>query len=109
MNPVDLLANEPVMLASRGRALTESSLCRLIHAKRINNTNLLFVVAEKMLCNTCEIEKLSQDEEECILFPTVLQLSAKKTIHSLTTRLYHLITIPITNAFRFIFIMMDEF
>uniref|UniRef100_A0A3Q0RPG0 Calcium channel, voltage-dependent, alpha 2/delta subunit 2a n=1 Tax=Amphilophus citrinellus TaxID=61819 RepID=A0A3Q0RPG0_AMPCI len=44
------------------------SLCRLIHAKRINNTNLLFVVAEKMPCNTCEIEKLSQEEEECILF-----------------------------------------
>uniref|UniRef100_A0A3Q2XC67 Calcium channel, voltage-dependent, alpha 2/delta subunit 2a n=1 Tax=Hippocampus comes TaxID=109280 RepID=A0A3Q2XC67_HIPCM len=40
---------------------------RLIHAKRINNTNLLFVVAEKMPCNTCEIEKLSQEEEECIL------------------------------------------
>ncbi|XP_047440180.1 voltage-dependent calcium channel subunit alpha-2/delta-2a isoform X3 [Mugil cephalus] len=37
---------------------------RLIHAKRINNTNLLFVVAEKMPCNTCEIEKLSQDVEE---------------------------------------------
>lgn len=40
---------------------------RLIHAKRINNTNLLFVVAEKMQCTTCEIEKLSQDEVECIL------------------------------------------
>ncbi|TKS71294.1 Voltage-dependent calcium channel subunit alpha-2/delta-2 [Collichthys lucidus] len=37
---------------------------RLIHAKRINNTNLLFVVAEKMPCNTCEIEKLSQEVEE---------------------------------------------
>ncbi|CAJ1050571.1 voltage-dependent calcium channel subunit alpha-2/delta-2a isoform X3 [Xyrichtys novacula] len=37
---------------------------RLIHAKRINNTNLLFVVAEKLPCNTCEIEKLSQEEEE---------------------------------------------
>ncbi|XP_006783236.1 voltage-dependent calcium channel subunit alpha-2/delta-2a isoform X2 [Neolamprologus brichardi] len=37
---------------------------RLIHAKRINNTNLLFVVAEKMPCNTCEIEKLSQEEKE---------------------------------------------
>uniref|UniRef100_A0A7N6BAZ4 VWFA domain-containing protein n=1 Tax=Anabas testudineus TaxID=64144 RepID=A0A7N6BAZ4_ANATE len=34
------------------------SLCRLIHAKRINNTNLLFVVAEKVPCSTCEIEKL---------------------------------------------------
>ncbi|KAM6980087.1 voltage-dependent calcium channel subunit alpha-2/delta-2a [Aplochiton taeniatus] len=37
---------------------------RLIHAKRINNTNLLFVVAEKMPCNTCEIDKLYQEEEE---------------------------------------------
>uniref|UniRef100_A0A674ENE4 Calcium channel, voltage-dependent, alpha 2/delta subunit 2a n=1 Tax=Salmo trutta TaxID=8032 RepID=A0A674ENE4_SALTR len=40
---------------------------RLIHAKRLNNTNLLFVVAEKMPCNTCEVEKLSQAETECIL------------------------------------------
>uniref|UniRef100_A0A8C8ICN8 VWFA domain-containing protein n=1 Tax=Oncorhynchus tshawytscha TaxID=74940 RepID=A0A8C8ICN8_ONCTS len=37
---------------------------RLIHAKRLNNTNLLFVVAEKMPCNTCELEKLSQAETE---------------------------------------------
>ncbi|KAJ3602296.1 hypothetical protein NHX12_030055 [Muraenolepis orangiensis] len=37
---------------------------RLIHAKKINNTNLLFVVAEKMPCNSCEIDKLSQEEEE---------------------------------------------
>ncbi|XP_056462471.1 voltage-dependent calcium channel subunit alpha-2/delta-2-like [Gadus chalcogrammus] len=37
---------------------------RLIHAKKINNTNLLFVVAEKMPCNGCEIDKLSQEEEE---------------------------------------------
>ncbi|KAM4582396.1 voltage-dependent calcium channel subunit alpha-2/delta-2a isoform 3-T3 [Fundulus diaphanus] len=37
---------------------------RLIHAKRINNTNLLFVVAEKLPCSTCEIEDLSQDKEE---------------------------------------------
>uniref|UniRef100_A0A3B3I5V1 Calcium channel, voltage-dependent, alpha 2/delta subunit 2a n=1 Tax=Oryzias latipes TaxID=8090 RepID=A0A3B3I5V1_ORYLA len=36
----------------------------LIHARRINNTNLLFVVAEKMPCYTCEIERLSQEEEE---------------------------------------------
>uniref|UniRef100_A0A3B3ZY01 VWFA domain-containing protein n=1 Tax=Periophthalmus magnuspinnatus TaxID=409849 RepID=A0A3B3ZY01_9GOBI len=41
---------------------------RLIHAKRLNNTNLLFVVAEKLLCNSCEIERLSQEQEECILF-----------------------------------------
>uniref|UniRef100_A0A8C1CHY1 Calcium channel, voltage-dependent, alpha 2/delta subunit 2a n=1 Tax=Cyprinus carpio carpio TaxID=630221 RepID=A0A8C1CHY1_CYPCA len=40
---------------------------RLIHAKRINNTNLLFVVAEKLSCDSCEIEKLSQVETECIL------------------------------------------
>uniref|UniRef100_A0A8C5D1J0 Calcium channel, voltage-dependent, alpha 2/delta subunit 2a n=1 Tax=Gadus morhua TaxID=8049 RepID=A0A8C5D1J0_GADMO len=44
------------------------SSCRLIHAKKINNTNLLFVVAEKMPCNGCEIDKLSQEEEECILW-----------------------------------------
>ncbi|KAM4588552.1 voltage-dependent calcium channel subunit alpha-2/delta-2a isoform 2-T2 [Odontesthes bonariensis] len=37
---------------------------RLIHAKRINNTNLLFVVADKMPCDSCEIERLSQDVEE---------------------------------------------
>ncbi|XP_035238903.1 voltage-dependent calcium channel subunit alpha-2/delta-2a isoform X3 [Anguilla rostrata] len=37
---------------------------RLFHAKRINNTNLLFVVAEKMPCNSCNIEKLSQTETE---------------------------------------------
>ncbi|XP_027857756.1 voltage-dependent calcium channel subunit alpha-2/delta-2a isoform X2 [Xiphophorus couchianus] len=37
---------------------------RLIHAKRINNTNLLFVVAEKLPCSSCEIEDLSQDKEE---------------------------------------------
>lgn len=54
---------------ARGATLscTAASPCRLIHAKRINNTNLLFVVAEKMQCTTCEIEKLSQDEVECIL------------------------------------------
>uniref|UniRef100_A0A8C1REC2 Calcium channel, voltage-dependent, alpha 2/delta subunit 2a n=1 Tax=Cyprinus carpio TaxID=7962 RepID=A0A8C1REC2_CYPCA len=40
---------------------------RLIHARRINNTNLLFVVAEKLSCDSCEIEKLSQVETECIL------------------------------------------
>lgn len=40
---------------------------RLIHAKRINNTNLLFVVAERLSCNSCEMEKLSQVETECIL------------------------------------------
>lgn len=43
------------------------SICRLIHAKRINNTNLLFVVAEKMPCSACGIETLTQEEEECIL------------------------------------------
>uniref|UniRef100_A0A8C7Y0E3 Calcium channel, voltage-dependent, alpha 2/delta subunit 2a n=1 Tax=Oryzias sinensis TaxID=183150 RepID=A0A8C7Y0E3_9TELE len=37
---------------------------RLIHARRISNTNLLFVVAEKMLCNTCEIESSFSVKEE---------------------------------------------
>lgn len=54
-------------VSGEGAWLKEVSSCRLIHAKRINNTNLLFVVAEKMQCTTCEIEKLSQDEVECIL------------------------------------------
>ncbi|KAK1796375.1 hypothetical protein P4O66_009427 [Electrophorus voltai] len=40
---------------------------RVIHAKRINNTNLLFVVAEKLPCSTCDVEKLFQEELECIL------------------------------------------
>ena len=66
------------------------SLCRLIHARRINNTNLLFVVAEKISCNTCNIEKLSQEEEECILFLTVRQLAEKNT-HSAIARCYLLI------------------
>ncbi|XP_053724518.1 voltage-dependent calcium channel subunit alpha-2/delta-2a isoform X2 [Synchiropus splendidus] len=52
-------------LSSSYNLLQDCGNCsRLIHAKRINNTNLLFVVAEKMLCNTCEIENLSQEEEE---------------------------------------------
>uniref|UniRef100_A0A8D3B0D7 Calcium channel, voltage-dependent, alpha 2/delta subunit 2a n=1 Tax=Scophthalmus maximus TaxID=52904 RepID=A0A8D3B0D7_SCOMX len=54
--------------AAQGGLLTEMSLslslCRLIHAKRINNTNLLFVVAEKLPCNTCEIEKHLPVKEE---------------------------------------------
>lgn len=54
-------------LADGGAVDSVVSFCRLIHAKRINNTNLLFVVAEKVPCSTCDIEKLSQDEEECIL------------------------------------------
>ncbi|KAI1892911.1 hypothetical protein AGOR_G00138390 [Albula goreensis] len=41
-----------------------SNCSRLFHAMRINNTNLLFVVAEKLPCNSCEIEKLSQVEME---------------------------------------------
>uniref|UniRef100_A0A8C6T9P7 Calcium channel, voltage-dependent, alpha 2/delta subunit 2b n=1 Tax=Neogobius melanostomus TaxID=47308 RepID=A0A8C6T9P7_9GOBI len=40
---------------------------RLIHAKRIENTNLLFVVAESLPCSTCEIERLTQVRTECIL------------------------------------------
>ncbi|XP_063330085.1 voltage-dependent calcium channel subunit alpha-2/delta-2-like [Pelmatolapia mariae] len=37
---------------------------RLFHAKRIENTNLLFVVAEKLLCQSCEIETLTQVRTE---------------------------------------------
>ncbi|XP_028303549.1 voltage-dependent calcium channel subunit alpha-2/delta-2a isoform X3 [Gouania willdenowi] len=52
-------------LSSSYNILQDCGNCsRLIHAKRINNTNLLFVVAEKLPCNSCEIERLSQDEEE---------------------------------------------
>ncbi|XP_068450317.1 voltage-dependent calcium channel subunit alpha-2/delta-2a isoform X2 [Clinocottus analis] len=52
-------------LSSSYNILQDCGNCsRLIHAKKINNTNLLFVVAEKMPCNTCEIDKLSQEEEE---------------------------------------------
>ncbi|XP_038552937.1 voltage-dependent calcium channel subunit alpha-2/delta-2a isoform X2 [Micropterus salmoides] len=52
-------------LSSSYNILQDCGNCsRLFHAKRINNTNLLFVVAEKIPCNTCEIEKLSQEEEE---------------------------------------------
>uniref|UniRef100_A0A6Q2YL84 VWFA domain-containing protein n=1 Tax=Esox lucius TaxID=8010 RepID=A0A6Q2YL84_ESOLU len=40
---------------------------RLFHAKRIENTNLLFVVAETLPCSSCEIEKLTQVKTECIL------------------------------------------
>uniref|UniRef100_A0A8C5B6G0 Calcium channel, voltage-dependent, alpha 2/delta subunit 2a n=1 Tax=Gadus morhua TaxID=8049 RepID=A0A8C5B6G0_GADMO len=62
---------------------------RLIHAKKINNTNLLFVVAEKMPCNGCEIDKLSQEEEECILWlvcfiPRTLQLLLLPTLNCLS-------------------------
>uniref|UniRef100_A0A665T4S8 Calcium channel, voltage-dependent, alpha 2/delta subunit 2a n=1 Tax=Echeneis naucrates TaxID=173247 RepID=A0A665T4S8_ECHNA len=54
-------------LSSSYNILQDCGNCsRLIHAKRINNTNLLFVVAEKMPCNTCEIERLSQEEEEYV-------------------------------------------
>uniref|UniRef100_A0A3Q3EK70 Calcium channel, voltage-dependent, alpha 2/delta subunit 2b n=1 Tax=Kryptolebias marmoratus TaxID=37003 RepID=A0A3Q3EK70_KRYMA len=40
---------------------------RLFHAKRIENTNLLFVVAETLPCSSCEIESLTQVKKECIL------------------------------------------
>lgn len=40
--------------------------CRLFHAKRIENTNLLFVVAETLPCSSCEIERLTQVKTECI-------------------------------------------
>uniref|UniRef100_A0A4W4E2V9 VWFA domain-containing protein n=1 Tax=Electrophorus electricus TaxID=8005 RepID=A0A4W4E2V9_ELEEL len=36
----------------------------LFHAKRIENTNLLFVVAETLPCSSCEIERLSQVRTE---------------------------------------------
>ncbi|XP_061788327.1 voltage-dependent calcium channel subunit alpha-2/delta-2a isoform X1 [Nerophis lumbriciformis] len=52
-------------LSSSYNILQDCGNCsRLIHAKKLNNTNLLFVVAEKMPCNTCEVDKLSQEEEE---------------------------------------------
>uniref|UniRef100_A0A3Q2E6G3 Calcium channel, voltage-dependent, alpha 2/delta subunit 2b n=1 Tax=Cyprinodon variegatus TaxID=28743 RepID=A0A3Q2E6G3_CYPVA len=37
---------------------------RLFHSKRIENTNLLFVVAETLPCSSCEIERLSQIKRE---------------------------------------------
>uniref|UniRef100_A0A1A8P6F5 Calcium channel, voltage-dependent, alpha 2/delta subunit 2 n=1 Tax=Nothobranchius rachovii TaxID=451742 RepID=A0A1A8P6F5_9TELE len=37
---------------------------RLFHAKRIENTNLLFVVAETLPCSSCEIESLTQVRKE---------------------------------------------
>uniref|UniRef100_A0A8D3D565 VWFA domain-containing protein n=1 Tax=Scophthalmus maximus TaxID=52904 RepID=A0A8D3D565_SCOMX len=40
---------------------------RLFHAKQIENTNLLFVVAETLPCSSCEIERLTQVRTECIL------------------------------------------
>ncbi|KAK7915976.1 hypothetical protein WMY93_011737 [Mugilogobius chulae] len=52
-------------LSSSYNILQDCGNCsRLIHAKKLNNTNLLFVVAEKLLCNSCEIERLSQEQEE---------------------------------------------
>ncbi|XP_066553639.1 voltage-dependent calcium channel subunit alpha-2/delta-2a [Amia ocellicauda] len=48
--------------ASYNSLLDCGNCSRLFHAKRINNTNLLFVVAEKMLCNSCDVNKLSQAE-----------------------------------------------
>uniref|UniRef100_A0A3P9JT12 Calcium channel, voltage-dependent, alpha 2/delta subunit 2b n=1 Tax=Oryzias latipes TaxID=8090 RepID=A0A3P9JT12_ORYLA len=37
---------------------------RLFHAKRIEGTNLLFVVAETLSCGSCEIERLTQVRTE---------------------------------------------
>uniref|UniRef100_A0A8D3BLX6 VWFA domain-containing protein n=1 Tax=Scophthalmus maximus TaxID=52904 RepID=A0A8D3BLX6_SCOMX len=37
---------------------------RLFHAKQIENTNLLFVVAETLPCSSCEIERLTQVRTE---------------------------------------------
>ncbi|KAF3856196.1 hypothetical protein F7725_016919 [Dissostichus mawsoni] len=86
-------------LSSSYNILQDCGNCsRLIHAKRINNTNLLFVVAEKMPCNTCEIEKLSQEEEECILFHIVHQLENTSDCgrgHSFRPSLYTLLLIQL--------------
>lgn len=46
-----------------------SASCRLFHAQRLTNTNLLFVVAEKPLCSQCEAGRLLQKETHCILPP----------------------------------------
>ncbi|XP_072276477.1 voltage-dependent calcium channel subunit alpha-2/delta-2 isoform X2 [Pyxicephalus adspersus] len=35
---------------------------RYFHAQRLSNTNLLFVVAEKLMCSQCDIMKLDQAE-----------------------------------------------
>uniref|UniRef100_A0A8B9HEZ2 VWFA domain-containing protein n=1 Tax=Astyanax mexicanus TaxID=7994 RepID=A0A8B9HEZ2_ASTMX len=40
---------------------------RLFHAKRIDNTNLLFVVAETLPCSSCEIERLTQVRTDNLL------------------------------------------
>uniref|UniRef100_A0AAQ4P5Q1 Calcium channel, voltage-dependent, alpha 2/delta subunit 2a n=1 Tax=Gasterosteus aculeatus aculeatus TaxID=481459 RepID=A0AAQ4P5Q1_GASAC len=86
-------------LSSSYNILQDCGNCsRLIHAKKINNTNLLFVVAEKMPCNTCEIEKLSQEEEECILFHIVYQLENTSDCgrgHSFRPSLYTLLLIQL--------------
>uniref|UniRef100_A0AAY3ZZ34 VWFA domain-containing protein n=1 Tax=Denticeps clupeoides TaxID=299321 RepID=A0AAY3ZZ34_9TELE len=37
----------------------------LFHSKRIENTNLLFVVAETLPCGSCEVERLTQKEIPC--------------------------------------------
>uniref|UniRef100_A0AAY5L524 VWFA domain-containing protein n=1 Tax=Esox lucius TaxID=8010 RepID=A0AAY5L524_ESOLU len=42
-----------------GNFWLSSSNSLLIHARKLNNTNLLFVVAEKLPCNACEAEKLA--------------------------------------------------
>ncbi|PIO28714.1 hypothetical protein AB205_0199770, partial [Aquarana catesbeiana] len=49
---------------------------RYYHAQRLSNTNLLFVVAEKLMCSQCDIMKLDQAEtrsegpEQCELVET---------------------------------------
>ncbi|XP_040214650.1 voltage-dependent calcium channel subunit alpha-2/delta-2 isoform X2 [Rana temporaria] len=49
---------------------------RYFHAQRLSNTNLLFVVAEKLMCSQCDIMKLDQAEtrsegpEQCELVET---------------------------------------
>uniref|UniRef100_A0AAQ4PZP2 Calcium channel, voltage-dependent, alpha 2/delta subunit 2a n=1 Tax=Gasterosteus aculeatus aculeatus TaxID=481459 RepID=A0AAQ4PZP2_GASAC len=87
-------------LSSSYNILQDCGNCsRLIHAKKINNTNLLFVVAEKMPCNTCEIEKLSQEEEECLLTATCLTVQENTSDcgrgHSFRPSLYTLLLIQL--------------
>uniref|UniRef100_W5L2N2 Calcium channel, voltage-dependent, alpha 2/delta subunit 2b n=1 Tax=Astyanax mexicanus TaxID=7994 RepID=W5L2N2_ASTMX len=51
--------------------------CSLFHAKRIDNTNLLFVVAETLPCSSCEIERLTQVRTEQEEIPCDVLSSAR--------------------------------
>ena len=67
--PLFMLAARYMLAGSYKLAYTDPQpfLRRLFHAKRIENTNLLFVVAETLPCSSCEIERLTQVKTECIL------------------------------------------